>query len=141
MIKAETRLGKDGKKWIRAFIQPRLAVVEDAMKSVPGVIYSAKDNAWAIPYGYRSKFEELLGDFLIQWVDEEGKSNGGISEDSISSTPLVPGYSVEYGADREVLSSTGFKTSPWGEYQVKGFNLMVERDFLILADDPGLGKL
>lgn len=141
MINAERITGKDGKQWIKVWFNYNADVVA-RMGSVRGALYSKNLKMWAVPYENKLDFESKMGDFLIQWKnDDEGhKFNGGISEESIPDQPIVTGYSVEYDEDRNIVSSTGFKTKPWGEFQVKGFNLLVSRNFLILADDAGLGN-
>jgi SNF2 family DNA or RNA helicase len=140
MITAERISGKDGREWIKASFK-RNDLIDEQMQTINGALRSpVASNEWAIPYWSRPEFERKLGDFLIVWKDEPVTGNGGISEDSIPDNPIVPGYAVFYDGDGKITDSTGFKTSPWGEFQVKGFNLMVSRDFLILADDAGLGK-
>jgi SNF2 family DNA or RNA helicase len=49
-------------------------------------------------------------------------------------------YTVEYDEDGVVVSSSGWKVPPIAEYQVKGFLALWKEDFLILADEQGLGK-
>ncbi|ATO48627.1 DEAD/DEAH box helicase [Brevibacillus laterosporus] len=139
MIRAEKIKGNDGKWWIKASFRSVKTLV-DAMSQVKGAIYSPAQKVWAIPLAFREDFESKMGGFLINWTDEEKRSNGGISEDDIPSEPTVPGYGVTYNEHGEIIDHRGFKTRPWGEFQVKGFNLMVSKDFLILADDAGLGK-
>lgn len=139
MINAEKIKGNDGKWWIKASFR-NVKTLSDAMSEVKGAIYSPIQKVWAVPLIYREDFEQKMGSFLINWTDEEKGSNGGISEDDIPSEPVVPGYSVTYNAEGDIIDHRGFKTRPWGEFQVKGFNLLVSKDFLILADDAGLGK-
>lgn len=139
MISAEKVIGKDKKDWIKVGFRYNQMIV-DAIKKVPGSLYVPNHKQWAVPYEQRAQFEAIMGDFLINWVGEEGVHNGGIDEEGISKYPTVPGYSVTYDDEGKIVDHSGFKTRPWGEFQVRGFNLMVERDFLILADDAGLGK-
>lgn len=141
MIRAEKIVGKDGLDWIKVTFRYHDEVVK-SMGKVKGALYSSKAKAWAVPYANKDDFESKMGDFLISWVGDEGKdvTNGGISEDIISEEPIVPGYGVTYNEEGDIVDSKGFKTRPWGEFQVKGFNCLVARDFLILADDAGLGK-
>lgn len=137
MILAE-QLKVDGKEWIKAsFRRNNLLVAQ--MNTVNGVLYNPQSGLWAVPIESKRDFEEKMGDHLIVWKGDNG-AIGGIPEDTIPSTPVVPGYKVLYGPDGSVVSSEGFKTDPWGEFQVKGFNALVSLDFLILADDAGLGK-
>jgi len=109
------------------------------MGKVKGARYNSLTDNWAIPAENVKEFEEKMGDYLIVWKGEE-KEVGGIPEESIPDQPMVDGYRVVYGKNKEIISSEGFKTDPFGEFQVKGFNALVVRDFLILADDAGLGK-
>lgn len=140
MVYAQKVVGKDGKFWIKVWFKYFQDTV-DAIANVGGAVYSSIHDMWAIPYENKSEFEDKVGDFLILWTDHEGELNtGGIPEESLSDQPIVPGYTVQYDKDRNIVSSTGFKTKPWGEFQVKGFNALVDSKFLILADDAGLGK-
>lgn len=139
MILAEKLKGKDGRQWIKVSFKYNQLLV-NMIKTVPGALFSPQQRVWAIPYDHRAEFERIMDNYLINWVDEELPNNGGISESTISPQPVVPGYSVEYDSEGNIIGSTGFKTTPWGEFQVKGFNLLVERNFLILADDAGLGN-
>jgi SNF2 family DNA or RNA helicase len=138
MIYAEKVLGRDNKDWIRVTFKPN-PYFQEAIQSV-GAIYVPHANAWALPFEKRNLFERTLGNFLIIWKDEEVDGNGGIDEENYSKFPEVDGYGVTYNEAGEVIGSEGFKTAPWGEFQVRGFNALVKEDFLILADDPGLGK-
>lgn len=142
MVKAEIKLGSDNNKWIVVNF-PFHPVIVNAMSTVPGSIYDKNRKIWGVPYANKAVFERIMSDFLIQWEGEEVPSviaNGGISENTISKYPIIDGYSVEYNDEGEIINFSGFKTKPWGEFQVKGFNLLVNRSFLILADDAGLGK-
>lgn len=138
MIRAEKVLGRDGKDWIK--IQFRSNPAHDELIRGMGGIYVPKSKAWAIRYEDRAEFERVLGDYLIVWEDEDVDGRGGISEDNLPDQPIIDGYSVEYNEVGDIVGSEGFKTSPWGNFQVKGFNALVSMDFLILADDAGLGK-
>lgn len=138
MIKAEKVIGRDGNQWIKASFRKN-PVVFDTMRTVKGAMYDFKSNMWAVPYIHRDDFEDKLGQFLIDWLDEPTPFNGGIPEEDFSKYPTVPGYSVTYEGDK-IVSSTGFKLNPWADFQVRGFNAIVERDFLILGDDMGLGN-
>lgn len=139
MIYAEKVVGKDGRLWIKVSFR-YLKEAVNAMARVKGAIYSPEKKLWAVPYENREDFERKMGQFLIVWKDEEPPNNGGIDESTIPEYPIVPGYTVTYDEDGNVVDAEGFKTKPWGEFQVKGFNLLVSRRFLILADDAGLGK-
>ncbi|GEA16836.1 hypothetical protein E308F_30820 [Moorella sp. E308F] len=140
MILAEKVRVKD-RDWIKVSFHPN-PQIEEEMKKVRGVLYNPRSKLWAVPYQYRKDFEEKMEDFLIIWKDEDGnyREVGGIDENTIPDQPIVPGYSVEYDENKNIVGATGFKIPPWGEFQVKGFNLLVQRPFLILGDDPGLGK-
>ncbi|WP_426455397.1 DEAD/DEAH box helicase (plasmid) [Paenibacillus sp. S-38] len=140
MIYADRVTGRDG---TGAFIRVSFRASEAytvKMRSIPGARFSVQQNAWALPWSSLAHFEEKMGDHLIVWSDESNPSRGGIDEGGIPDQPEMPGYSVAYDESGNIVSSTGFKTKPWGEFQVKGFNCLLSRRFLILADDPGLGK-
>ncbi len=139
MIKAEKIIGVDNQQWIKVTFRPNF-VFNDIIKDIKGSIWVPHAKAWAIPYSRRAEFESRLGNYLIVWTDEEGDGNGGISEVMLSDKPDMPGYDVFYDKEGNITGSLGFKTDPWGAFQVKGFNCLLERDFLILADDAGLGK-
>ncbi|MEC0276863.1 DEAD/DEAH box helicase [Peribacillus frigoritolerans] len=142
MVFAEKVRGTDSREWIKVTFKYDEEVVK-AIASVEGALYSSAQRVWAIPFSSKRDFENKVGDFLIIWTDgtdDPYKTNGGIDEKMIPDQPIVPGYSVTYDEDRNIIGSTGFKRKPWGEFQVKGFNLIFERPFLILADDAGLGK-
>lgn len=125
MIQAEVLTGKDNKKWIKVSFNYHPLYVEH-IKKVPGAIFSNKQKVWAVPYENKEIFETIMGDFLIIWNDGTSINNvTGIDESSIPSSPIV---------------NYKFKNKPWGEFQVKGFNLLYDKDFLILADEQGLGK-
>ncbi|MGA4519238.1 DEAD/DEAH box helicase [Solibacillus silvestris] len=141
MVHAQKVRATDGSYWIKVWYQKWVHEVAQSIGTVTGARYSSQQAIWAIPYANKAEFEDKVGDHLILWVDGDGDvSNGGIDEDAIPSHPIVPGYSVEYDKDRNIIGATGFKNKPWGEFQVKGFNALVEHPFLILADDAGLGK-
>lgn len=139
LVKAEKVRGKDNNIWIKVSFKKN-PYITNAISSIRGVLYDFRRNVWAVPYYKRAEFEEKLGDFIIDWVDEPTPFNGGIPETNFSEYPIVPGYSVKYNKDGKIVDYTGFKVPPYADYQVRGFNAIVERDFLILADDPGLGK-
>ena len=139
LIKAEKTRGKDSNIWIKVSFRKN-PYIFDAISSIQGTLYDYKRNIWAVPYHKREEFEEKLGGFIIDWVDEPTPFNGGIPETEFSKYPNVPGYSVEYNDKGEIINYTGFKLPPYADYQVIGFNAIVEKDFLILADDMGLGK-
>lgn len=140
MVNAQKVIAKDGSFWIKVWFK-FVHEVALTVGKVTGARYSSAQKLWAIPYDNKDEFEDKVGDHLILWVDQEGEiTSGGIDELDISEFPSVPGYSVDYDKDGNIVSAKGFKNKPWGEFQVKGFNLMVDRDFLLLADDAGLGK-
>ncbi|GEM_PF-3216571 len=139
MIKAEKILGKDNNIWIKVSFKKN-PLIFDTIATIRGALYDYKRNIWAVPYYKRQEFEEKLGGFIIDWVDEPTPYNGGIPETEFSKYPIVPGYSVTYNDKNEIVDFTGFKTAPWADFQVRGFNAIVERDFLILADEMGTGK-
>lgn len=140
MLEAEIVIGKDKKKWIKVTVKHVTGIIKRKLDSVPWGIYLKKLNVWAVPYENRYEFEELLGEHLIIWLNDDVRNNGGIDEESIPDTPILEGYTVEYDEQGNIIGAEGYKTKPWGEFQVKGFNTLLERDFLILADDAGLGK-
>ena len=141
MVHAQKVRAMDGSYWIKVWYQNWVYEVAQAIGTVDGARYSSQQRIWAIPYGNKAEFEEKVGDHLILWVDGDGDMNsGGMDENAIPSHPTVPGYTVEYDKDRNIVSATGFKNKPWGEFQVKGFNALIDNSFLILADDAGLGK-
>lgn len=139
LIKAEKVRGRDNNLWIRVTYKKN-PYIFNALTTIQGALYDYKRNVWAVPYYKREEFEEKLGGFIIDWVDEPTPFNGGIPETEFSKYPVVPGYSVTYDKDGKIIDWTGFKVPPYADYQVRGFNAIVERDFLILADDMGLGK-
>lgn len=128
-----------GTYWIKVRFD-RNVTLDNTMRRVSGARYNSATGLWSVPYKYKTEFEEKMGDYLILWQGDMEVSAGGIDESSIPDQPIVPGYSVEYDENKNIISSKGFKTTPWGEYQVKGFNALVKHRFLILADDAGLGK-
>jgi len=138
MIKAEKIKGFDDSDWLKVSFKKNKEYTEK-MGTIPGASYSPVRECWAVPYSQLDKFNSLMAEHLIVWDNEE-PNGGGISEDTIPSYPTTPGYSIKYDLTGKIINSTGFKTTPWGEYQVKGHNLLVEKDFLILADEQGLGK-
>lgn len=139
MIYAE-KVFAQGRDWVKASIKNNSRFLAREMSKVKGAICNPKTGLWAIPYENKADFINKMGNYLIIWMGEDYDNPGGIPEESIPSYPIVPGYSVKYDSEGNILSSEGFKTMPWGEFQVKGFNALVTRDFLILADDAGLGK-
>lgn len=139
MIKAEKIRGKDNNIWIKVTFKKN-PLIFDTITTIKGTLYDCRRNIWAIPYYKREEFEEKLGGFIIDWIDEPTPFNGGIPETDFSKYPNVPGYSVTYNDKNEIVDFTGFKTAPWADFQVRGFNAIVERDFLILADEMGTGK-
>ncbi len=112
------------------------ATVADMLR-VPGARQNILTGEWKVPLKSKDSFEKIMSNYLIVWAGE--KVAGGIQESTISKYPNVKGYEVIY-KDGKIDSHKGFKTAPWDEFQVKGFNCLVERPFLILADDAGLGK-
>ncbi len=138
LIYAEKVKGNDGQDWIKASFQYAPLIV-NAIKDVPEALYIPDRRIWGIPYKYREEFENKMGDFLIKWKGETLPHNGGIDENEFPDQPIVPGYSVQYEGDN-IISAEGFKTKPFGKFQVRGFNAIVSLDYLILADDAGLGK-
>lgn len=139
LIKAEKVRGRDNNLWIKVTYKKN-PYIFNALTTIQGALYDYKRNVWAVPYYKREEFEEKLGGFIIDWVDEPTPFNGGIPETEFSKYPVVPGYSVTYDKDGKIIDWTGFKVPPYADYQVRGFNAIVERDFLILADDMGLGN-
>lgn len=138
MIKAKIIDTKMGKRIKLQFKQNDLITAR--LTLMKGTLYNHIEKYWTLPYSSRQQLEQALGDFLIIWEDEDIPFNGGIDEDTIPSYPIVPGYEVTYDQEGKVIDYKGFKEPPFGEFQVKGFNLLVERDFLILGDEMGLGK-
>lgn len=139
MIKAEKVSGKDNDIWIKVSFKKN-PLIFDTITTIQGALYDYRRNIWAIPYYKRQEFEEKLGGFIIDWVDEPTPFNGGIPETDFSRYPNVPGYSITYNDRNEIVDFTGFKSAPWADFQVRGFNAIVERNFLILADEMGTGK-
>lgn len=136
MIIAE-KVNVNNKLWIKVSFKYNPLYVEN-MKKIPGALYNQKSRLWAVPFERKDDFERIMGNFLIIWQGEEYNA-GGIDENTIPPHPIIPGYKIVYN-NNEITNVQGFKTKPWGEFQVKGFNILCERNFLILADDAGLGK-
>ena len=128
-----------GQYWIKVQFKHNIALF-NKMMTVKGARFNAATDLWSVPYSNRDSFEHIMSEHLIVWLNDEDTHPGGICEDNIPDQPIIEGYSVQYDKDKNIVDSTGFKTSPWGEFQVKGFNVLVTRPFLILADDAGLGK-
>lgn len=126
------------REWIKIEFTYHPAYVE-AIKRVPGARYNPKSKFWSVPYGNRKEFTEIMGDFLVLWRGEKQEA-GGIDENTIPIQPLANGYSVSYDSKMRVTESTGFKSKPLAEYQVRGFNSIYNRSFLLLCDDCGTGK-
>ena len=139
LIKAEKVRGRDNNLWIKVTYKKN-PYIFNALTTIQGALYDYKRNVWAVPYYKREEFEKKLSGFIVDWVDEPTPFNGGIPETEFSKYPVVPGYSVTYDKDGKIIDWTGFKVPPYADYQVRGFNAIVERDFLILADDMGLGN-
>jgi SNF2 family DNA or RNA helicase len=121
MIYAE-KVIVNGVNWIKVNFKPLPEIIH-TMNSVPNVSFNPATKNWAVPYENRKQFEEIMGNHLILWRGEEVES-GGIPEESIPDKPVVP---------------FNFKTKPF-DFQIRGFNAMYERNFLILGDDMGLGN-
>ena len=120
MVNAQKVRATDGSYWIKVWFKWVYEIAE-SVGSVSGARYSTVQRMWAIPYSNKQEFEDKVGDHLILWVDGDGDvSTGGIDENLVSEYPIVPGYSVQYDENRNIISSTGFKNKPWGEFQVKG---------------------
>lgn len=124
MIFVDTVNGQGGRKFLRVKFKNNL-ILQHAIQNVSGAIWYGPEAFWAVPYDNLPEFEDKMGDFLVIWINEDNPNKGGIDELSFPDQPVVPGYS--------------FKTKPY-EFQVRGFNAMVMRRTLILADDAGLGK-
>lgn len=138
MIQAE-KVRVKGQDWIKVQFPPHPVLTKE-MHKVEGARYNSSSRLWSVPYKYRRHFERIMGNHLIIWKGDSGTGGGGIPEELIPSQPLAPGYGVTYDEKGNVVDSFGFKTSPWGEFQVKGFNAIYQSDFLILADEAGLGN-
>jgi len=128
----------DNKEYIQATFPPSPTILQD-LKRVRGAKENFLTGSWLIPIENKKSFEDIMGNYLIVWEGQKIIA-GGISEESISKYPVVPGYSVTYDNNGNIIDYTGFKTCPWGEFQVRGFNALVTLPFVILADDAGLGK-
>lgn len=136
MIIAE-KVEAKGRWWIKAKLVNYNPFLFNKMRSVRGCLYNKMTGYFAIPIEYENDFINKMEEHLILWKD---RNENAVLEENIPSYPIVPGYSVTYDENGNIIDAKGFKTRPWGEFQVKGFNLLVQKDFLILADDAGLGK-
>jgi len=136
MIIAE-KVEAKGKLWIKVKLLNYNPFLFNKMRTIKGCLYNKATGYFAIPIEYEEDFLNKMEEHLILWKD---KNEHAVLEDTIPSTPIVAGYSVTYDDKGNIIDAQGFKTKPWGEFQVKGFNLLVQKDFLILADDAGLGK-
>ncbi len=136
MINAKIDIGTDNKYYIKATTS--LPAAKTIIQGINGALYDPTRNLFAVPYHLYEYFVKTLDGFPIQWEKEDFIDF--ITEDVIPEQPLAKGYSVTYGEDEVVIDSTGFKVKPYGKYQVKGFNAVYSKSFLILADDQGLGK-
>lgn len=110
-----------------------------AIKKIPEARYNELSKTWTVPSYRKAEFERVMRDFLIIWDGKNYEING-MREDKIPEYPVVKGYSVTYDEYGRVIDSTGFKTKPWGKFQITGFNAIVRNSNLLLADDTGLGK-
>lgn len=98
---------------------------------------------WTVPIESKEAFQRIMNQHLVIWPHQDKQLQrvaGGIDENTIPMYPIVEGYSVEYDDDGNIINSTGFKRPPWGEFQIRGFNAIVSRNHLLLADDAGLGN-
>lgn len=134
MLKAER-----SKSYIKVEVLKNLKFLQSKLLKIKGTFFSIEDKKYMVPLYKMDEFKAIMGDHLIIW-EGENIDTGGIQESSLPAQPIVDGYSVTYDKDRNIINSTGFKVPPWGEFQVKGFNCILNRPFLILADDAGLGK-
>ena len=105
-----------------------------------GAMWNPNTKTWSLPAAKKQEFNDKFKQYLIAWENDAEIKGGGIDENSIPDTPIVPGYTVKYNEDEQVVESTGWKVPPIAKYQVRGFNTIVDRSFLILADEMGLGK-
>lgn len=111
----------------------------NAIKKIPEARYNKFSKTWTIPSYHKAEFERAMREFLIIW-DGKNYDINGMRENKIPEYPIVKGYSVTYDKDGRVIDSTGFKTKPWGKFQITGFNAIIQNSNLLLADDTGLGK-
>lgn len=111
----------------------------EAMKKVPTAHYDKRNDIWTFHAYYRKEFEQATKGFLVIWGGKEYEIQG-MDEEKIPDYPLVPGYFVSYDENGRVVEWKGFKTAPYGRFQVRGFNALVTHKHLLLADDTGLGK-
>lgn len=116
MVIAEKVIGKDGGLWIKVSFRYHESLVNN-MAKVEGARYNPTQKVWAVPYEYKEDFERKMGNFLINWIGEEGdkQGTGGIDEETIPDKPIIPGYDVTYDYNGNIIDHKGFKTRPWGE--------------------------
>lgn len=139
VIRANIAPDRSGNMWILAEFNYHPMLVAN-IKKVRGAVYVKEKKSWAIPAQNKEEFQRVMGDFLVIWDGEDTPFNGGIDAEQFSIQPNMPGYSVDYDDDGNVVGARGFKRPPWASFQVQGFNVMLERSFLILGDEAGLGK-
>lgn len=102
-------------------------VLVSIIMSIEGWFKAMEPMTYGIPYEKAAEFHSKTYNFMVVWKaegDSMGTLTGGIDTDDVPSE-----YSVEYSPK-----------VPLRPYQVQGFNLLMQRDFLLVADQEGVGK-
>jgi SNF2 family DNA or RNA helicase len=128
----------NGQEYIKVWFRPSPPATEK-MKTIKSAKRNNVTGNWNIPIEDKEEFIKKMSNFLIVWHTPSEIRGGGIDESRISNKPRGD-YDVEYNEDGTIKWSKGWKVPPLAEYQVKGFNKVRRSDFLILADEQGLGK-
>jgi SNF2 family DNA or RNA helicase len=95
--------------------------------SINGWFKAHEPMTYGLPYDKLAELHAITYDYMVVWKtdgDSMGTMTGGIDTDDVPTE-----YCVDYTPK-----------IPLRDYQVQGFNLLMQRDALLVADQEGVGK-
>lgn len=96
--------------------------------SIDGWFKAMEPMTYGLPYEKAAEFHAKTYNYMVVWKadgDSMGTLTGGIDTDDIPTD-----YIVDYRPKQELRP-----------YQVQGFNLLMQRDYLLIADQEGVGNI
>ncbi len=122
-----SKIRVDGEDFLKIKILKLDTSLVSLITSIDGWFKANEPMVYGLPYAKIEQFHALTYNHMVVWKaegDSMGTLTGGIDTSDVSTE-----YCVDY---RPKL--------PLRDYQVQGFNLLMQRNALLVADQEGVGK-
>lgn len=123
-----TKVKVDGKLYLKIKVVRVDTTLVSIITSIDGWFKAMEPMTYGLPYEKAAEFHAKTYNYMVVWKgdgDSMGTLTGGIDTDDVPTD-----YTVDYRPKLDLRP-----------YQIQAFNLLMQRDTLLVADQEGVGNL